>query len=135
MRGADEHDDPEAMRVTKTTGTGEAQWAAQSLARVGGQPVARIQAEVRWRPLLDELSSQLAAVTSSGTYGSEDAAGTAEVVTLLVGAEGPLVQRLAEMLDGIGRRRRAAGDASLELLAAYERLERLGRPVNAVAAV
>ncbi len=45
------------------------------------------------------------------------------------------MRRLAEVLDGIGRGRRAAGDTSLELLAAYERLERLGRPLNAVAAV
>jgi Asp-tRNA(Asn)/Glu-tRNA(Gln) amidotransferase A subunit family amidase len=94
--------------------------------------VAGIRAEARWRLLLNELSSQLAAVASSGAHGANEAVRQAGV---LVGAEGPLVQRLAEMLDGVGRGRRVAGDASLELLAAYERLERLGRPVNAVAAV
>ena len=99
--------------------------AAAALAAVGGCPGTEIRAEARWRPLLEALSSQLAPVASPGAYGVGEAGE----------AEAPLVRRLSELLEGIRRGRREAGHASLELLAGYERLERLGRPVNAVAAV
>ncbi|HEX4255187.1 MAG TPA: amidase [Streptosporangiaceae bacterium] len=103
--------------------------AATALARVGGRPVAEVGSEARWRPLLDTLSSQLGTVAPIGTYGADKGAevGGAD--------EEALVARLAEVLDGIERGRRAAGEPNLELLAAYERLERRGRPLNAVAAV
>ena len=112
--------------------------AGTALGLVAGRPAAGIGSQARWRPLLDALSSQLAAVVPSGTYGADEAGeaeGIAWLADVLEKAEGPLAPRLAEVLDGIGRSRRAAGDASLDLLAAYERLERLGRPLNAVAAV
>jgi Asp-tRNA(Asn)/Glu-tRNA(Gln) amidotransferase A subunit family amidase len=116
--------------------------AATALARVRGCPVAEVGSDVRWRPLLDALSSQLGAVASISAYGADEGAGVnggpggaRRLAEALRGMEGPLVARVAEVLDGIGRGRRAAGDANLELLAAYERLERRGRPLNAVAAV
>ena len=55
--------------------------------------------------------------------------------TALGGAEADLARRLVELVQGIGRGRRSPSAASLGLLAAYERLQRLGSPLNAVAAV
>jgi Asp-tRNA(Asn)/Glu-tRNA(Gln) amidotransferase A subunit family amidase len=109
--------------------------AAAALARAGGRPAAKISSEARWRLLLEALSSQFRAVMPSDAYGVGGSAEKARLSEVLQTAEGPLVARVAEVLDGIGRGRRAAGDANLELLAAYERLDRLGRPLNAVAAV
>ncbi len=48
---------------------------------------------------------------------------------------GPLISRTSELIAAIERGERACTRANLDLLAAYERLERLGRPLNAVAAV
>ena len=47
----------------------------------------------------------------------------------------PLVRRLAELLRAIEQGRRSCAPANLDLLAAHERLERLGRPLNAVCSV
>ncbi|HEY6498173.1 MAG TPA: amidase [Streptosporangiaceae bacterium] len=109
--------------------------AAAALARVGGRPVAKVSSGARWQSLLVALSSQLTPVVPPEAYGADGSGRDAWLTEVLEKAEGPLVARLAEVLDGIGRGRRAAGDANLELLAAYERLERRGRPLNAVAAV
>jgi 2-dehydropantoate 2-reductase len=49
--------------------------------------------------------------------------------------DGPLVRRVAELVAAIEQGRRTCTRANLDLLAAYERLDRLGRPLNAVAAV
>jgi 2-dehydropantoate 2-reductase len=49
--------------------------------------------------------------------------------------DGPLVRRVAELVAAIEQGRRTCSRANLDLLAAYERLDRLGRPLNAVAAV
>src|SRR5206468_541799 len=48
---------------------------------------------------------------------------------------GALVQRVVELARAIDQGRRSCSPASLGLLAAYERLERLGRPLNAVGSV
>jgi 2-dehydropantoate 2-reductase len=53
----------------------------------------------------------------------------------LAGPGAPLVSRVLELIAAIEAGRRTCSLANLELLAAYERLERLGRPLNAVAAV
>src|SRR5215472_9278869 len=61
-----------------------------------------------------------------------------EVAAILGGldlAEAPLVARVLELIGAIERGDRACSRANLDLLAAYERLERLGRPLNAVAVV
>ena len=58
-----------------------------------------------------------------------------EVEAILGPLEGPLVRRVAELVTAIERGRRSCSRANLDLLAAYERLERLGRPVNAVVSV
>ena len=58
-----------------------------------------------------------------------------EVEAILGRLEGPLVRRVAELVTAIERGRRSCSRANLDLLAAYERLERLGRPLNAVASV
>ncbi len=47
---------------------------------------------------------------------------------------GPLHRRAAELAAATGQGLRPRTRANLDLLGAYERLERLGRPVNAVAA-
>ena len=48
---------------------------------------------------------------------------------------GPLVRRLTELLRAIEQGRRSCSPSNLDLLAAHERLERLGRPLNAVCSV
>ena len=53
----------------------------------------------------------------------------------LAGPGAPLVQRVLELVSAIESGRRTCSRANLDLLAAYERLDRLGRPLNAVAAV
>jgi len=53
----------------------------------------------------------------------------------LAGPAAPLVSRVLELIMAIESGRRSCCRANLDLLAAYERLERLGRPLNAVAAV
>ena len=58
-----------------------------------------------------------------------------EVEAILGQLDGPLVRRVAELVTAIERGRRSCSRPNLDLLAAYERLERLGRPVNAVVSV
>jgi 2-dehydropantoate 2-reductase len=61
-----------------------------------------------------------------------------EVAAILGGLAGPaapLISRIIELVDAIERGDRVCSRANLDLLASYERLERLGRPLNAVAAV
>jgi Asp-tRNA(Asn)/Glu-tRNA(Gln) amidotransferase A subunit family amidase/ketopantoate reductase len=48
---------------------------------------------------------------------------------------GPLLRRLTELLRAIEQGRRSCSPSNLDLLAAHERLERLGRPLNAVCSV
>jgi 2-dehydropantoate 2-reductase len=58
-----------------------------------------------------------------------------EVGCLFSDVEGPLVRRLEELVSAIESGQRRCERANLDLLATYERLERLGRPLNAVASV
>jgi 2-dehydropantoate 2-reductase len=58
-----------------------------------------------------------------------------EVPAILGGLDGTLVPRLVELVQAIEQGRRSCSRENLDLLAAYERLERLGRPLNAVASV
>ena len=58
-----------------------------------------------------------------------------EVEAILGPLDGPLVRRVAELVTAIEHGKRTCSRANLDLLAAYERLERLGRPVNAVVSV
>jgi 2-dehydropantoate 2-reductase len=53
----------------------------------------------------------------------------------LVSPQAPLISRIIELVGAIEQGHRTCERANLDLLAAYERLERLGRPLNAVAAV
>ncbi len=55
-----------------------------------------------------------------------------EVDAMLGALEGPLLRRTGELIHAIEDGRRVCERANLDLLAAYERLERLGRPLNAV---
>jgi 2-dehydropantoate 2-reductase len=55
-----------------------------------------------------------------------------EAPAILGPMAGPLVHRVAELVAAIERGERSCTRANLDLLAAYERLERLGRPLNAV---
>ncbi len=58
-----------------------------------------------------------------------------EVPAHLGGLEGPMLRRVVELITEIEQGRRTCERANLDLLAAYERLERLGRPLRAVVAV
>jgi len=58
-----------------------------------------------------------------------------EVPAILGGLTGTLPPRVAELVRAIEQGRRSCARGNLELLAAYERAERLGRPLNAVVSV
>ena len=58
-----------------------------------------------------------------------------EVPAHLGDLKGPMLRRVVELITEIEQGRRTCERPNLDLLAAYERLERLGRPLNAVAAV
>ncbi len=58
-----------------------------------------------------------------------------EVDAMLAALDGPLVRHTGALIHAIEDGRRVCERANLELLAAYERLERLGGPLNAVTAV
>jgi len=86
-------------------------------------------------PRLAELNRR-SAKTHSGIY--RDLAvlrRPTEAAAVLGGLSGPLVRRVLELIEAIEAGTRTCCRANLDLLAAYERLERLGRPLNAVAAV
>src|SRR5215472_1295416 len=53
----------------------------------------------------------------------------------LVSPQAPLIKRIIELVQAIERGDRACSRSNLDLLATYERLDRLGAPLNAVAAV
>jgi 2-dehydropantoate 2-reductase len=58
-----------------------------------------------------------------------------EVRAILGPLRGFLLRRIEELVEAIERGERTCARANLDLLAAYERLERLGRPLNAVVSV
>ncbi len=58
-----------------------------------------------------------------------------EVLVLLGPLAGPLTRRVTELIVAIEQGRRSCSRANLGLLAAYERLERSARPLNAVVTV
>jgi hypothetical protein len=82
-----------------------------SVASVGDQPLAEVLADSRYEPLLLGLARELQA-----------------------GRGGPLTQRVVELFTAIEQGRRPCAQENLDLLAAHERLERLGRPLNAACA-
>lgn len=53
----------------------------------------------------------------------------------LAGDDAPLVRRVIELITAIEQGKRVCSRANLDLLATYERMARLGEPLNAVAAV
>jgi Asp-tRNA(Asn)/Glu-tRNA(Gln) amidotransferase A subunit family amidase/ketopantoate reductase len=57
-----------------------------------------------------------------------------EVPAMLAGRGGVLTERLVELVQAIEQGRRPCAPSNLDLLAAHERLERLGRPLNAACA-
>jgi len=58
-----------------------------------------------------------------------------EAPAILGGLTGTLPPRVVELVQAIERGRRSCARSNLDLLAAYERAERLGRPLNAVVSV
>jgi Asp-tRNA(Asn)/Glu-tRNA(Gln) amidotransferase A subunit family amidase len=74
-------------------------------------------------------------ITEPGIHRDLAARRPTEVPAILSGLRGTLVRRLAELVQAIEQGRRLCSRPNLDLLAAYERLERLGRPLNAVASV
>jgi aspartyl-tRNA(Asn)/glutamyl-tRNA(Gln) amidotransferase subunit A len=81
---------------------------ADALSAVSGQPATKVAADPGLAPLLAALAAQ---------------------------PGGPLAERVAELTRSVAAGQRTAGRRNLELLAAYEKLERLGQPLNAVAAM
>jgi len=79
-----------------------------------------------------EQSSRRSAITHSGIYRDLAAHRTTEVQAVLGGRRGALVRRVVDVVQAIERGRRPCSRANLDLLAAHERLDRLGRPLNAV---
>jgi 2-dehydropantoate 2-reductase len=80
--------------------------------------------------------NRLSAKTHSGIY--RDLAvlhRPTEVPAILGDLRGSLIRRVVELIRAIEQGQRSCTRANLDLLAAHERLERLGRPLNAVAAV
>jgi 2-dehydropantoate 2-reductase len=57
------------------------------------------------------------------------------ILSGLISPDTPLIRATLELIAAIERGERHCEQANLDLLAAYERLDRLGRPLNAVAAV
>jgi Asp-tRNA(Asn)/Glu-tRNA(Gln) amidotransferase A subunit family amidase/ketopantoate reductase len=87
---------------------------------------------------LDRLAefNRLSAKTHSGIY--RDLAirhRPTEVRAILGPLHGFLLRRICELITAIERGERSCSKTNLDLLAAYERLNRLGRPLNAVASV
>jgi 2-dehydropantoate 2-reductase len=58
-----------------------------------------------------------------------------EVPAILAPLAGPMTRRVAELIEAIEAGERSCSAANLDLLAAYERLERSARPLNAVVTV
>jgi 2-dehydropantoate 2-reductase len=58
-----------------------------------------------------------------------------EVRAILGPLRGSLLRRIGELIEAIERGERTCSQSNLDLLAAYERLDRLGRPLNAVVSV
>ena len=82
--------------------------AALALAAVSGQPAESLSGD-------PGLSGLLAALSRD--------------------PDGAAAQRVAELTQSIAAGQRTVTSQNLDLLSAYERLERLGRPLNAVASV
>jgi aspartyl-tRNA(Asn)/glutamyl-tRNA(Gln) amidotransferase subunit A len=80
---------------------------AEALAALSGRPAAAVAADPDLAPLLAALE----------------------------GEPGPAATRVSELTSAVAAGQRPVSADNLGLLAAYERLERLGRPLNAVAAV
>ncbi|HEX5188766.1 MAG TPA: amidase family protein [Streptosporangiaceae bacterium] len=57
------------------------------------------------------------------------------ILGALAGDDAPLIRRTIELIEAIEQGKRVCSRANLDLLAAYERMTRLGEPLNAVAAV
>jgi Asp-tRNA(Asn)/Glu-tRNA(Gln) amidotransferase A subunit family amidase len=90
------------------------------------------------RGSLDRLAefNRRSAKTHSGIY--RDLAirhRPTEVRAILGPLQGFLLRRISELIEAIERGERTCSLANLELLATYERLDRLGRPLNAVVSV
>jgi aspartyl-tRNA(Asn)/glutamyl-tRNA(Gln) amidotransferase subunit A len=88
------------------------------LAAISGLPGAEVLADPRYDRLVQELAREVPA--------NLDGRG---------GADGGLARRVAELVQAVEQGTRSPSPANLDLLAAYERLERLARPLNAVASV
>lgn len=58
-----------------------------------------------------------------------------EVGAILGGFSGPLIRHVVDITEAIEQGRRTCSRANLDLLAAYERMYRLGAPLNAIATV
>jgi Asp-tRNA(Asn)/Glu-tRNA(Gln) amidotransferase A subunit family amidase len=88
------------------------------------------QQGVGWVPVLADIGG----LTAAEAAGDPGCAALWSALAREGEPGGPLRRRAAELTAATGQGLRPRTRANLDLLAAYERLERLGRPVNAVAA-
>jgi len=78
----------------------------------------------------------LAALSGRPAGALSDDPGLTGLLAALAGeTDGSMAQRVAELAQSIAVGQRTVTSQNLDLLSAYERLERLGRPLNAVASV
>jgi aspartyl-tRNA(Asn)/glutamyl-tRNA(Gln) amidotransferase subunit A len=87
------------------------------LAAISGLTGAEVLADRRYDPVVQELAREEPASPDES------------------GGPGGLAGRVAELMQAIEQGTRSPSPSNLDLLAAYERLDRLGRPFNAVASV
>jgi Asp-tRNA(Asn)/Glu-tRNA(Gln) amidotransferase A subunit family amidase len=109
--------------VTGRTAADPAQEARLRAAALSGLPAPEVLSSAEWAPLLDALAREAAARAPDGTAPAPEATGQ---------AAGPVTAALAAMEDAVRSGRRPRGPGTLAVLAACERAERLGRPLNAV---
>jgi len=87
---------------------------------------------------LDRLAdfNRRSAKTHSGIYRDLAIYRRATEVRAIIGPlRGFLLRRIQELIEAIERGERTCSRANLDLLAAYERVDRIGRPLNAVVSV
>jgi Asp-tRNA(Asn)/Glu-tRNA(Gln) amidotransferase A subunit family amidase len=103
--------------------------ALLAAASVSGQPLAEVLADPRYQPLLLSLAREVLARAPV----RPESVGGFDPADLPVRG-GVLAERVVELVQAIEQGRRVCSPGHLGLLAAHERLERLGRPLNAVCA-
>jgi Asp-tRNA(Asn)/Glu-tRNA(Gln) amidotransferase A subunit family amidase len=142
-------------RIGGVLQSGLAQDAVLAVTGLSDQPAAAVLGDPRYQPLLLEVARQVLAgapvpPAPAGGFDPADLPGSlarleqasrraanphsefAELPAMLASREGALLRRIVELTRAVEQGRRSCSSSNLDLLTAHERLERLGRPLNAV---